>query len=72
MLPVWTEGAYVSRGRVDETMTNHFVLALESLSSLSTGASLHRAIMRPDGRVDVGMRAAGMISYHSHNVTQGM
>jgi hypothetical protein len=70
MLPVWAEGAYVSRGRVDESMANHFVLALETLSSLSTGTSLDRAIMRPVLRVDVGMGAAGLVSYLSQNVTQ--
>jgi hypothetical protein len=71
MLPVWAEGACVSEGGVDDSMKNHFTLALESLSSLSTGASLDRAIMRPILRVDVGMGAAGLISYHSQNVISG-
>ena len=46
MLSIRTEWTHITRARMDESVPDHFVLALESLSTLCTRAAGHRAVVR--------------------------
>ena len=56
VLPVRAEGAHITGRIVHQPVANHLVLSLESFPTFSTGAAFNWAIMRPYGRVNVGMR----------------
>jgi len=62
VLSVRAEGAHITGRIVHQPVTNHLVLSLESFATFSTGTAFNWAIMRPYGRVDVGMRIQEILS----------
>ena len=53
---IGAERTHVSRRVVDQAMSNHLVLALESFSALAPRTPLNGAVVRTGGRMDIGMR----------------
>lgn len=49
MLPIRAERTYVTRRVVYQSVPNHFVLSLESLSSFTSSAAFDRAVVRTTG-----------------------
>lgn len=45
MFPKGAEGAYVTRAVVNQAMSDHLVLALESLAALASGTAFDRTIV---------------------------
>lgn len=45
MFPEWTERAHVTRTIVNQSVTDHFVLALEPFAAFTTGTTFDGAIV---------------------------
>lgn len=61
MLTIRTEGADVAGTVVDQTVTYHFVLALEPSTSFAAWAALDRTVVRSALAVHIPMRAVDYI-----------
>lgn len=55
VLSIWTEWTNVSRRLMNQSMSDHFVLPLESFAAFATWTALDRAVVRPILGMDIGM-----------------